>query len=278
MLRNMAGPTRRVSKLEDGMLVQPMFDADDTDPANAARMSFDMADRERTRESDLKLCDYLMKSRHTSPFEMIEVWLEMKMPIFVARQFIRHRTISLNEVSARYVKLPAEWYVPALGAVVLQTKDKKQGGRLVDVHNPEEVERAQRYIERLKIDCSRSYGDYLASSDDGIAMEQARCHLHVNHYTHWIWKQDLHNLMHFMALRDHGHAQSEAQAYARAVDGLVREHLPHCMALYDRYRKQQDDFMLRVLAALNDARRGAGDKEFESVDDMRAMLERVVLP
>ncbi len=92
LLRNAAGPTRRVDQ---------EFDADDTDPANAARMSFDNMDSGRTREEDLKLCNYLMKNWHTTPFESIELWIEMKMPIFVARQFVRHRTVSINEVSSQ---------------------------------------------------------------------------------------------------------------------------------------------------------------------------------
>jgi len=104
ILRNISGPIRRAS--------QP-FDADDTDPANAARFSFDAADQEtRVREDDLKLARYLWKNRHTTPFEMVEVWLEMQMPIFVARQFVRHRTVSINEVSARYVQLPKQFYIP----------------------------------------------------------------------------------------------------------------------------------------------------------------------
>lgn len=247
-LRNLAGPTRRVwgdAETFDGVededpydvRKQRPFDADDTDPANAARMSFNQTDSGRTREQDLKLANYLMRNRHTTPFEMVEVWLEMKLPIFVARQFVRHRTVSINEVSGRYVELPAEWYVPALDAVVLQTTDKKQGGLGIDLTDPEQVGKAERYRDRLDKDCFRSYCNYKDSVADGIAMEQARCHLHVNHYTHWLWKQDLHNIMHFLSLRDHGHAQSEAQAYAKAVDKLLRTYLPATMDLYDQFRR-----------------------------------------
>src|SRR5690606_18852081 len=114
-LRNMAGPTRRVlngTHEETGDFILRPFDADDRDPAQAARMSFDQMDSERTLEEDMRLSRYLMKNWHTSPFEMVEIWLEMKMPIFVARQFVRHRTASINEVSGRYVQLPGEWYIP----------------------------------------------------------------------------------------------------------------------------------------------------------------------
>ncbi len=101
-IHNMAGPTRRAITLDT-------FDADDVDPANVARMSFGEMNGDRTNAEDLKLAEYLMKHMHTGPFEQIEMWIEMKLPIFVARQWIRHRTASLNEVSGRYIKLPAEF-------------------------------------------------------------------------------------------------------------------------------------------------------------------------
>ncbi len=242
-LRNISGPTRRYGWYDegnregDGGVCGALFDADDTDPANTARMSFNQTDSGRTREQDLKLAEYLMKNKHTTPFEMIEVWLKMKMPIFVARQFVRHRTVSINEVSARYVQLPPEWYIPALEDVVIQSKDKKQGGKPIDLLDPGQRRVAHNYRDRLDENCRRSYASYEQSIADGIAMEQARLDLHVNHYTHWIWKQDLHNMMHFLMLRDHGHAQGEPQRYARAVDQLVRRVLPHSMELYDKYRR-----------------------------------------
>lgn len=245
-LRNLAGPTRRISRgnvdnvFVDGARVTQMltedlrfFDADDTDVANAARMSFEGQDMERTYEIEMKLNRYLAKNKHMTPFESIEVWLEMKLPIFVARQFVRHRTATLNELSARYKELPGEFYIPAIQDVVLQTADKKQGGVLVDLDDEEQVLRALRFMGRLRDDCNRSYAHYEESVGDGIALEQSRLHLHVNHYTHWLWKQDLRNLFHFLALRDHSHAQREAQQYARAVIGLLQPHIPGLMALFD---------------------------------------------
>lgn len=233
-LRNAAGPTRRESPFDDS---RP-FDADDTDPAQAARMSFDQMDSDRTRSADLKLAAYLMRNWHTSPFEMVQVWLEMKLPIFVARQLVRHRTVRLNEVSGRYVTLPAEWYIPAVQDVVLQAADKKQGGKPVDMDDDEQVRRAHAYRTRLEDNCRRCYASYEASIADGIAMEQARLDLHLNHYTHWLWNQDLHNLFHMLSLRDHSHAQGEAKVYAQAVDGLVRRVLPECFRLYDEFRRR----------------------------------------
>ena len=220
-LRNIAGPTRRSEE---------EIDACDIDPAQCARMSFGEMGSERTEAADLKLADYLMKNKHTTPFEMIEVWIEMKMPIFVARQFIRHRTVSVNEISARYVQLEAEWYIPEI--VGGQAENKKQGQ--ADNVDPELQEW---FKEALNTDCQRSYAHYNLAIHRGIAPEHARLFLHVNHYTHWLWKQNLHNLLHFLSLRDHSHAQIESQQYAKAIDAMVRKYLPHSMELYDQYRR-----------------------------------------
>ncbi len=231
-LRNLAGPTRRqYEDSHEGSFGEwRPFDADDIDPANAARMSFDQADSNRTAEQDYKLSEYLMKNKHTSPFEMVQVWLEMKMPIFVARQFVRHRTARLNEVSGRYVTLPEEWYIPKV--VGGKAQNAKQG----QVDNLPEA--TQDIIKRkLNSQCEASYDLYLEAIENGVAPEHARMFLHLNHYTHWLWNQDLHNLMHFLALRGHGHAQVEAQAYAKAIGNLIRRYLPRTMELYDKYRR-----------------------------------------
>jgi thymidylate synthase (FAD) len=232
ILRNLAGPTRRPWNPSNAGRDFRQFDADDTDPANAARMSFDGSDQERTYEVEMKLNRYLLKNQHMTPFEMIQVWLEIKMPIFVARQLVRHRTQGINEVSGRYVELPAEWYIPRLKDVVLQAADKKQGGKPVDLDDPGQVARAASYIERLDLNCLRCYQSYEQSIADGIAMEQARLDLHLNHYTHWISTLNLRNLMHLLALRDHSHAQGENQKYAVAITELLEPHIPGLMALY----------------------------------------------
>jgi len=220
-LRNLAGPTRRPDA---------RFDADDVDPAQSARMSFNQMDSDRTREDDLKLAKYLMKNWHTSPFEMVECWLEMKLPIFVARQFVRHRTTSINEVSGRYITLPAEWYIPK--RVGGKAPNAKQGQADNLAASEQSMFKAQ-----LNEQCAESYRKYLYWLDRGVAPEHARMFLHLNHYTHWLWKQDLHNILNFLRLRDHSHAQIEAQIYANAVDALLRANLPESMKLYDEYRK-----------------------------------------
>lgn len=235
VLRNIAGPTRRHHQGPeiDGAKYLRSFDADDRDPAQAARMSFGQMDETaRTAEEDHKLSRYLMKNWHTSPFEQIQIWFEMKMPIFVARQFVRHRTVRLNEVSGRYITLPAEWYIPEI--VGGKAKNAKQGqSDTLDEHT-------QFWFKVLLGEqCQASYRGYLSAIEEGVAPEHARMFLHLNHYTHWLWNQDFHNHMHFLSLRDHSHAQIEAQAYAKAADSLIRGVLPLSMQLYDEFRRKE---------------------------------------
>lgn len=229
ILRNIAGPTRRASAL---------FDADDVDPATAARMSFDNFDLTRPAEADHKLCKFLMKNKHSTPFEMIEIWIEMKIPIFVARQFVRHRTVTINEVSGRYVTLPAEWYIPDPRIVGIKPDRIKQG-RVVDYDLPP-TEQALTFCKILDDVCKGDYLNYETAIASGIPPELARLFLHLNHYTHWLWKQDLHNMMHFLSLRAHSHAQWEAQRYGYAVLELIRAALPNSMALFDEFRRMPD--------------------------------------
>jgi thymidylate synthase (FAD) len=220
-LRNIAGPTRRPLAL---------FDANDTDPANSARMSFDGMDMERSYEVEMKLNHYLLKNKHMTPFESIEVWLEMKLPIFVARQFVRHRTAALNEVSGRYVTLPQEWYIPEI--VGGTAKDKKQGQ---EDNLPFHVQ--SWFKTQLDTTCNDSYELYTVAIANGVAPEHARLFLHVNHYTHWLWKQDLRNMLGFLVLRDHSHAQIEAQMYAQAITKLLEPQIPGIMKLYEELMK-----------------------------------------
>lgn len=220
-LRNLAGPTRRAENA---------FDASDVDPANSARMSFDNLDIERPEEADHKLSRYLIKNRHTSPFEMVSVWLEMKLPIFVARQFVRHRTVRLNEMSGRYVTLPPEWYIPeTVGGRATSAKQGQENNL-----SPEAQLLFKTVLDRH---CYEGYQKYERALNTGVAPEHARMLLSLNHYTHWLWNQDLHNIMHFLSLRDHSHAQVEAQAYAKAITELLRRQLPICMGLYEEFRR-----------------------------------------
>lgn len=207
------------------------FDARDTDPATCARISFDSFDSERTEEQDLKLVKYLMKNSHNTPIEMTEVWLEMKLPIFVARQFVRHRTACINEVSARYVTLPEEWYIPEIVGGK-STTGAKQG-------QENNLNKLIQWCFKniLNLNCWISYKTYKFFIYFGVAPEHARMFLHVNHYTGWIWKQDLHNLMHFLSLRLHPHAQLEAIIYAQGMYDLLKKFLPRTIQFFDEYKR-----------------------------------------
>lgn len=206
------------------------FDGQDIDPAKVARISFNALDGERDEELDMKLVEYLIAHKHSSPIEFTEVWLEMKLPIFIARQFVRHRTATINEVSGRYVTLPEEWYIPDI--VGGKAKNVKQG-------QEDNLEQAlqEDFKRSLNAMCRDSYNCYLAFLEDGVAPEHARLFLSVNHYTHWVWKQDLNNLMHFLALRLDEHAQYEARVYASAIYALLCYHLPLTMELFQKYKR-----------------------------------------
>ena len=167
-LLNLSGPLRRPE--------QP-FDADSIDPALTARISFNKElDPNRSRKTELQLVNYLLQHNHNTPIEMIEVWLEMKMPIFIARQFVRHRTVSINEVSARYVQLPKEWYIPeVVGAAPNNgAKQGQSAGLSQDIQDS--------FVLDLNQDCLLGYEKYENYIQAGVAPEHARMFLHVNHY------------------------------------------------------------------------------------------------
>jgi thymidylate synthase (FAD) len=216
---------------EEGVDIVQEFSARDIDPAICARISFDNFEEVRTEEQDLHLVEYLVANHHNTPIEMTEIWLEMKLPIFVARQFVRHRTACLNEVSGRYVTLPEEYYIPEVVGGK-STSGAKQGQ---EDNLSKEVQDS--FKSSLEMCCAMSYSNYLSAISSGIAPEHARMFLHLNHYTHWVWKQDLHNLMYFLSLRLHSHAQIEARVYAQAIYDLLKQHLPETMKLFDKYRR-----------------------------------------
>ena len=217
-LRNISGPTRRLSNpgTPDTMRI---FDADDIDVAQAARMSFNQMDSNRTYEQDMALAKYLFTHAHSSPFEMIQVWIECKVPIFVDRQMVRHRTWSRNESSGRYIVLPKEFYIPEVVGKV--SVNKKQGQ-----DNGLEPNTQEWFKQALCDQCEKSYYLYETALISDVAPEHARMFLHLNHYVYWLGRVDLSNLFKFLTLRLDEHAQIEARVYARAILDLIKPHLP----------------------------------------------------
>lgn len=239
-LLNVSGPVRRTTESfkqgnpEDGYwedIVDRTFDASDTDPAITARISFNNFKEERTYEQDMKLVEYLIKNHHNTPIEMIETWWHVKLPIFVARQFIRHRTACVNEISARYSVLPEEFYIPEIVGGK-PTNGMKQGQE----DNLSEEDQ-KKFKDALYAQSKEAYKQYNIAISSGVAPEHARLFLPLNIYSEWVWKMDLHNLMHFLNLRLDKHAQIEARAYAEAKYNLLSIVLPGIMNLFDKYRK-----------------------------------------
>ena len=206
----------------------------DEDIVQAARVSYGPSTRQL--HDDRGLLRYLMRHRHTTPFEMCEVKFRCKMPIFVARQWIRHRTANVNEMSLRYSEAPDEFYVPSLEHVTLQSNNNKQGRDLETVL-PDELREQVRALLRSRNE--QVYADYQRLAGElGIARELARTVLPVSLYTQWIWKIDLHNLMHFLDLRLDPHAQVEIRLFAEAMASFVRAWVPLAWEAFTDYRRE----------------------------------------
>jgi thymidylate synthase (FAD) len=192
----------------------------------AARISY--RSPSKGEDADKKLIHYLYKNRHTSPFEMVKVTLNIKMPIFVMRQYVRHRMQNLNEVSARYTELPNEFYLPEKWR--LQDTGNKQGSVATDALDHAAV----RY--RVKMACKNSYDTYQILLSQGVAREMARMVLPVNIYTEIYACWDLKNLLHFITLREDAHAQAEIQDYGRAIKSILVELFPWTMEAYEKFK------------------------------------------
>ncbi len=179
---------------------------------------------------DRGLVRYLMRHHHSTPFEMVEFKFHIAMPIFIARQWIRHRTANVNEYSARYSIMPDRFYRPDAESVRKQSKSNRQGGE-----GPIDTSTAEEFLKLLD-DAESHYQRYLDLTERGVARELARAALPVSVYTEWYWKCDLHNIFHFLALRMDPHAQIEIQEYARAMYELIKPIAPVACEAFEDYR------------------------------------------
>jgi len=193
---------------------------DDSSVVQAARVSYGKGTKS-VRE-DKRLINYLMKHRHTSPFEMVEFKFHCKMPIFVARQWIRHRTASVNELSGRYSVMKDEVWEPSPSDLRKQSQLNKQCSTQETVGEPH----ASKIIQEFKEDQRRLFEHYNSYLESGIAREIARANLPLSTYTEWYWKIDLHNLFHFLELRLAPEAQREIRVYAEAISEFVKRKCP----------------------------------------------------
>ncbi|MEL6977372.1 MAG: FAD-dependent thymidylate synthase [Pseudomonadota bacterium] len=226
--------------LDHGFVRVVDYMGDDAAIVQAARVSYGRGTK--TARDDRGLIRYLMRHWHSTPFEMCEIKLHVKLPIFVARQWIRHRTANVNEISARYSILDREVYTPQPEHLAAQSATNRQGrGAAL------EGEEADRALEILRGDAARAYNHYeelLNERDNdvidpnrhGLARELARINLTLGHYTQWYWKTDLHNLFHFLHLRSDAHAQYEIRAYADAIGEVTKAWTPLAWEAFEDYR------------------------------------------
>jgi thymidylate synthase (FAD) len=266
--RGASAPTRRptvpaleeklftaIQLLDHGFIRVIDYMGDDGAVVQAARVSYGRGTR--LVSEDAGLIRYLMRHHHSTPFEMCELKLHVKLPIFVARQWIRHRTANVNEYSARYSVLDREFYIPEPAHLAAQSAVNRQGRGAVL-----EGDEAADVLALLRDDAARCYDHYAHMLNEdaegepadpgraGLARELARMNLTLNTYTQWYWKTDLHNLLHFCALRADPHAQYEIRVYAEAIIELLRAWVPATYEAFQDYRLNAANFSGAMVAAL----------------------------
>ena len=227
--------------LDHGFVRVVDYMGDDSSVVQSARVSYGKGTKKVSTDSGL--IKYLMRHRHSTPFEMCEIKYHVKLPIFVARQWIRHRTANVNEYSARYSILDMEFYLPAKEHLAVQSKSNRQGrGDLINGKQADHV------LNLLKEDAEKSYKDYelmlnerydgttIDENKKGLARELARMNLTLNTYTQWYWKTDLLNLLNFLSLRAGDHAQYEIRAYADVMIDSLRRWVPITYEAFMDYR------------------------------------------
>ncbi len=292
--RDSQSDTRRptVSELED-VLFQPIpvldhgfvrvidYMGDDAAVVQAARVSYGKGTRKLS--DDAGLINYLLRHQHTTPFEMCEIKYHIKLPIFIARQWIRHRTANVNEYSARYSVLDREFYIPAEDQLAAQSNTNRQGrGHLL------RGAEAQNVMELLRKDAQTTYNHYVEmlnedengnvidESREGLARELARMNLTLNTYTQWYWKVDLHNLLHFLSLRADTHAQYEIRVYADAMLETVKRWCPITFKAFMDYRVGGLTLSGKALAVVKQLLAGGDMTQEESGMSKREWRELMV--
>jgi thymidylate synthase (FAD) len=249
--------------LDHGFIRVIDYMGDDAAIVQAARVSYGAGTKHVS--NDEGLIRYLMRHWHSTPFEMCEIKLHVKLPVFVARQWIRHRTANVNEYSARYSILDREFYIPAPDQLAAQSTVNNQGrGEVLT------GEEAARVLELLKSDANRAYDHYEAmlsqDGQQGLARELARMNLPANIYTQWYWKVDLHNLFHFLRLRADPHAQYEIRVYAEAIAACVKDWVPLAYGAFEDYRMGGVTLSGKAIAVLK--RRLAGETVTQEASGM----------
>lgn len=265
----LGGDTRRqITCLDHGFVglldvmprLAPIGQTADQAIVQAARVSYG-AGTKKVNE-DKGLIRYLLRHRHTTPFEMVEFKFHMAMPIFIARQWIRHRTASVNEYSGRYSVMPDRFYRPTVEQVRKQSRSNRQGGSdrfVTDAADAAALANdrgtAEAFVEFLE-ESEKLYEKYLAMTESGVSREMARIALPVSLYTEWYWKIDLHNLLRFLSLRMDAHAQEEIQIYARAMHDLIAPMVPMTVEAFRDYELDALHLTRLEIAAMREMLRG----------------------
>lgn len=293
-LRKQSNQTiRPVSESLEKILYQPFevldhgfvrvidYMGNDSSVVQSARVSYGSGTKKVN--ADKALINYLMAHRHTTPFEMCEIKFHIKLPIFVARQWIRHRTASVNEYSARYSIVEDEFYIPKASNLSSQSKINHQGRdenkvlnhleqkRVLEILKKDSANAYQNYLEMINQD---SLGNIVDQSKEGLARELARMNLPLSCYTQWYWKVDLHNLLHFLNLRADSHAQYEIRVYAEIMLDIVKKWVPHCYEAFVKNCKTGKNFSgpaLEVIKKLINGKKvlqqesGLSEREFKEL-------------
>ncbi len=275
--------TENVVHIDGKLVPAPREDGEKTGPCSVCGFGHSSgygqppASYNHCPEGDRRLIRYLMSVRHTTPFEQCEIKLHVKLPIFVARQWIRHRTANVNEMSGRYKMLPDEFYIPEASRVGGKGKGNKQG-------TEDELDARKVMIFRGEVDNSYRHmrRHYEHATEDGIANELARFHTGVNQYTEWYWKIDLHNLLHFISLRMDSHAQYEIRVYADLLWDIIKDWVPFAAEAFVDYRfeaamfsRQQLDLLRHLMNHLIAADELAGvDSSLNNRDVRKGLCDR----
>jgi thymidylate synthase (FAD) len=229
----------RIECLDHGFVRLVDWMGGDISVVRAARVSYDAEWRAGEDEgSDQRLLNYLWRNAHTSPFEAVTLTFEVKAPLFIFRQWHRHRTWSYNEVSARYTQLPEEFYIPKVEQIGSQSKSNKQMRDIVSWMTPELEEQRKHEIAMVQASCSGAFGLYEYLLENGWPRELARSVLPVNTYSHMFATVNLLNLFRFLTLRVHEHAQYEIRIYAEAMRDLARRVAPVCVSAWEKKQAQ----------------------------------------
>lgn len=274
---------QEIPVLDHGFIRVVDYMGNDDAIVQAARVSYGSGTK--SVSDDRNLIRYLLKHHHTTPFEMAEIKLHVKLPIFVARQWIRHRTASVNEYSARYSLLDREFYIPADEAIAGQSSENKQGraarvsaDRASAVTNAMSKVAGGAYATYLELINEATEGFIRDPEKEGVARELARTVLPVSFYTQWYWKIDLHNLLHFLALRTDSHAQHEIRCYALEILKIVQVWVPHTYEAFLDYRLDATELSgpaLRVLRRILAGERVDQEQSGLSLREWRELVHQL---